>query len=439
MQKLNESVVTSIKNKINYFGDRSNLHGVGHVVSQTPIPGFKRLFWLTILVGCGVGCGRILSEALGLYTQGSVSFSADTNYLTFDTPFPAITLCEGFDTTRLTEYITVKELPPTLTPFFKEVFFYNNKYCKTCMTCKMNSTCVENFLELVKDYRLACEEMLTECWWGEQHFKCCDRFRPIQTEYGGCFVFNSRSRLTSNESMLVVNRQVGLPSLVFTAIRTVSIRVHSPDDEVSIKTDRVSEKVDLIVLASEVNVTLKAEATTSDVSINLLDPVKRGCLLVHEKPAFAQHWPFPRYSYNACVLYCRAMKQVEVCNCTHHFMPQQNGIDVCDIQGLACLYKNRDELILNYNCGCPMACEEINYETLYTTYNRKTNLSNKVVRASRVLVRLHSLPTLRVRRHAIRDLLGVVVDVGGVGGVFFGASLLSVIEIVYLLCLRRET
>ncbi|KAI8420721.1 hypothetical protein MSG28_007948 [Choristoneura fumiferana] len=344
MQKLNESVVTSIKNKINYFGDRSNLHGVGHVVSQTPIPGFKS-----------------------------------------------------------------KELPPTLTPFFKEVFFYNNKYCKTCMTCKMNSTCVENFLELVKDYRLACEEMLTECW-----------FRPIQTEYGGCFVFNSRSRLTSNESMLVVNRQ---------------IRVHSPDDEVSIKTDRVSEKVDLIVLASEVN----AEATTSDVSINLLDPVKRGCLLVHEKPAFAQHWPFPRYSYNACVLYCRAMKQVEVCNCTHHFMPQQNGIDVCDIQGLACLYKNRDELILNYNCGCPMACEEINYETLYTTYNRKTNLSNKVVRASRVLVRLHSLPTLRVRRHAIRDLLGVVVDVGGVGGVFFGASLLSVIEIVYLLCLRRET
>ncbi|KAI8420720.1 hypothetical protein MSG28_007948 [Choristoneura fumiferana] len=232
MQKLNESVVTSIKNKINYFGDRSNLHGVGHVVSQTPIPGFKS-----------------------------------------------------------------KELPPTLTPFFKEVFFYNNKYCKTCMTCKMNSTCVENFLELVKDYRLACEEMLTECW-----------FRPIQTEYGGCFVFNSRSRLTSNESMLVVNRQ---------------IRVHSPDDEVSIKTDRVSEKVDLIVLASEVN----AEATTSDVSINLLDPVKRGCLLVHEKPAFAQHWPFPRYSYNACVL---------------------------------------------------------------------------------VLVRLHSLPTLRVRRHAIRDLLGVV-------------------------------
>ncbi|KAI8420725.1 hypothetical protein MSG28_007948 [Choristoneura fumiferana] len=214
MQKLNESVVTSIKNKINYFGDRSNLHGVGHVVSQTPIPGFKS-----------------------------------------------------------------KELPPTLTPFFKEVFFYNNKYCKTCMTCKMNSTCVENFLELVKDYRLACEEMLTECW-----------FRPIQTEYGGCFVFNSRSRLTSNESMLVVNRQ---------------IRVHSPDDEVSIKTDRVSEKVDLIVLASEVN----AEATTSDVSINLLDPVKRGCLLVHEKPAFAQHWPFPRYSYNACVLYCRAMKQ----------------------------------------------------------------------------------------------------------------------------------
>ncbi|KAI8420723.1 hypothetical protein MSG28_007948 [Choristoneura fumiferana] len=153
MQKLNESVVTSIKNKINYFGDRSNLHGVGHVVSQTPIPGFKS-----------------------------------------------------------------KELPPTLTPFFKEVFFYNNKYCKTCMTCKMNSTCVENFLEL-------------------------------------------------------------------------------------------------------------AEATTSDVSINLLDPVKRGCLLVHEKPAFAQHWPFPRYSYNACVL---------------------------------------------------------------------------------VLVRLHSLPTLRVRRHAIRDLLGVV-------------------------------
>ncbi|KAI8420722.1 hypothetical protein MSG28_007948 [Choristoneura fumiferana] len=242
MQKLNESVVTSIKNKINYFGDRSNLHGVGHVVSQTPIPGFKR--WLD-------GVEQKVTKNLGVISWRRKAMNRSDWRDLLD---------------QAKAHSRIKELPPTLTPFFKEVFFYNNKYCKTCMTCKMNSTCVENFLELVKDYRLACEEMLTECW-----------FRPIQTEYGGCFVFNSRSRLTSNESMLVVNRQ--------------------------------------------------AEATTSDVSINLLDPVKRGCLLVHEKPAFAQHWPFPRYSYNACVL---------------------------------------------------------------------------------VLVRLHSLPTLRVRRHAIRDLLGVV-------------------------------
>ncbi|XP_047999748.1 uncharacterized protein LOC125236865 [Leguminivora glycinivorella] len=87
-----------------------------------------------------------------------------------------------------------------------------------------------------------------------------------------------------------------------------------------------------------------------------------------------------------------------------------------------------------------MACEEINYKAVHVAFYREPSpvSPSLVARGSRGEVRLNNLPTLRVRRHAIRDKMALVVDIGGVGGVFFGASLLSVIEIVYLLCIRRS-
>ncbi|KAL0881872.1 hypothetical protein ABMA27_001644 [Loxostege sticticalis] len=436
-RSLCSTFVEKLKNTLGYFGDNSTLHGVRYVLSLSYIPFHKRVFWLLILL-VSVGCaGHVMRQVLQLYSGGSVSYLIETDYLEFDTPFPAVTICEQVNAERVNTYIKQHKLPPTLNMFLKDVVYYNAKVCKICASCKPNQTCIEDFYGIVKAVRSSCSELLTDCWWDDKPFKCCDRFLPIETEYGVCFVFNSR--LTGNETAHSVNRKIGLPNLVFSAIQEVGIRVHSPDDMVSVGMENSLGRPVILPLITDFEVILKAEVTLSDKSVNAMPPRVRGCLFKDERPPFAREWPFKRYSYSTCMLYCRAVVQADLCNCTHHLMPKIGDVPLCNIQGLVCLSKSKESLGA-ISCNCPMSCDEVTYKPVHMfTYRHTGNVPMALTaRGTRGLVRLAQLPASRVRRAAIRHTLGLVVDIGGVGGVFFGASLLNVIEIIYLLCIRRK-
>ncbi|KPJ13203.1 Sodium channel protein Nach [Papilio machaon] len=395
-----------IKKKINFFGDKSSFHGIRHIFSRSHISWFERLFWLTILTVCSLGALVILRSSLSLYSEDAVSFSVETNYLDWDTPFPTLTICESPSTEHIKAYLVANKLPISLTNFYKEVVYWNAKYCKHCSFYKPNVTCVQDFEDQVRHMRLKCNQILTECWWDGKPFRCCDRFAAVETEYGVCYSFNS-GLTGNNSSTIIVNRRVGLPTLVFTAIEAIWIRVHGPDDVVSVMMDNALGSSASLPLVTDVEVILKAEQTVSDVSVTALHPDVRGCLYQNERPAFADKWPFKKYSYSACVLYCRAMAQYELCNCTYHVMPKIGDIPVCGIQGLICLNKNKESLE-NPTCSCPMGCEEILYKLVHKFFVRHSASGELASRGTRGKVRLAQLPSLRVRRLAIRDTLGLV-------------------------------
>ncbi|KAL4716308.1 hypothetical protein ACJJTC_014788 [Scirpophaga incertulas] len=281
--------------------------------------------------------------------------------------------------------------------------------------------------------------MLTNCWWDGKLFPCCERFLPIHTEYGVCFAFNSR--VTGNATTYTINRVIGLPVLEFTATKDIGIRIHSPDDIVSVGMENIFGRRPVDVpMITDLEVILGAEQIVSDKTLSAIPLAARGCLYSAERPAFAPHWPFRRYTPNTCMLYCRAHTQMALCNCTHHLMPRMHDMTPCDIQGLVCLSKKKGSLD-KATCECPMSCEEISYKIVHVFSNRTThNIPPEMkVRGTRGVVRIGQLPASRIRRSAIRTPIGLVVDMGGVGGVFFGASLLNVIEILYLICIRRHT
>ncbi|XP_041989012.1 sodium channel protein Nach-like [Aricia agestis] len=427
------SVINKLRDKLHYFGDMSNLHGVGHVLSTSHVPAIKRCFWAAILLACCIGAGTILKSSLELFATDAASYSVLTDYLEWDTPFPAVTVCEQSDTGRAKMYLNQTNQPSSLQTFYKEVAFWNVNYCRVCNTCRMNETCVENFIESVRRIRLKCTELLSDCWFGGIHFKCCDKFHKIQTEYGSCFVFNSA---VINSTLLTVNRRVGLPTLEFSAKELVGMRIHAPEETVSATMENILGRAASLPLVTKFDVILKVEQTVNDASVNSISPAARGCLFAHETPGF-EGWPFNRYTYSSCLLYCRGQAQDSLCNCTHHFLADIVKIPACDVEGLACLYQNKDH-ILKFKCNCPMACEDIQYKVVHVFFDRVAKAPSGVSQVTRARVRLAQLPTLRVRRFAIRDKLGLAVDIGGVGGVFFGASLLSVIEIVYLFCVRKN-
>ncbi|XP_063827142.1 uncharacterized protein LOC135076652 [Ostrinia nubilalis] len=242
------------------------------------------IFWLLILSASAACAGIVMRQVLSLYSGEAVTYLVDTNYLKFDTTFPAVTVCEQANAERVAAYTKRNKLPGTLNLFLKDMTYWSARVC-SCTGCRPGY-CTDDFLEMVKTIRAGCKELLTDCWWADEHFSCCDRFLPIETEFGTCFVFNSR--LTGNETALIVNRKIGLPNLVITAIQDVAIRVHSPDDMCTVGMENALGKPLDLPMITDFEIILTAEETLSEEFVTSMPPRVRGCLLKDERPSFVQ-------------------------------------------------------------------------------------------------------------------------------------------------------
>lgn len=61
----------------------------------------------------------------------------------------------------------------------------------------------------------------------------------------------------------------------------------------------------------------------------------------------------------------------------------------------------------------------------------------EVPRASTVVIEVANKPTIRLIRNVTFTRLDFVVSIGGIIGLFFGASILSLLEIIYIWLLRK--
>ncbi|KAJ8971224.1 hypothetical protein NQ317_008813, partial [Molorchus minor] len=57
---------------------------------------------------------------------------------------------------------------------------------------------------------------------------------------------------------------------------------------------------------------------------------------------------------------------------------------------------------------------------------------------SEIYIKMQSLPTSRFKRIVVRTTMDLVVSIGGIAGLFIGASILSIVETVYLIVLRKS-
>ncbi|CAB3236001.1 unnamed protein product [Arctia plantaginis] len=245
------------KKKIQYLSDYCSLQVLGYVLTPSPATLFKRIFWLVTILASSVCSVIVLRGALANYTSDAVSYSVETNYLEFNTPFPAITICDCWVESNkkiVEKYFNVTTVSESLVDFAKEVSFWSVKFCKQCLKCELGRTCIEDFSGLVKFIRKKCTELFVGCTWNDKPFPCCEKFLPIDTEFGTCFVFNSR--LTGSETLYTVNRKVGLHTLTFETMTKIMIRVHSSDEMLSVASDKVTSRCDILPLVSDLDLTL---------------------------------------------------------------------------------------------------------------------------------------------------------------------------------------
>lgn len=113
---------------------------------------------------------------------------------------------------------------------------------------------------------------------------------------------------------------------------------------------------------------IENDPSTREVSVE-----QRNCRYSDENILDVHHY----YSYSACSVQCRKDKQLRVCNCTSHLMPNVPVSIHCDVEGLRCLNEHYEELsvvIAGWSvnkkgvvCDCLPSCTEVDIGVVYDT------------------------------------------------------------------------
>ncbi|XP_072396345.1 sodium channel protein Nach-like [Diabrotica undecimpunctata] len=423
-----------MRKRLQYYGKESNLHALKYIANETkswPV----RLFWVFIFVTNFGAMLLVFWNSYKQFEESAVSFVTETTYLTWNTTFPAISICPiaGAEPEWVENEEFVDEEIDVQKQFISDVvYFTGNCYScyEECESCKHM-----NFTQKVLRYRKDCTRLISSCKWKDASFSCCDHFLPVETEYGICYSFNSMHTRKNGRSDLdlTMNRKTGPGEIWLQTMEDVRVYFHALEDVPFINSDPDQRRD--VMLGESVNITISVIEIDNDENVKNVPVYKRGCKFPWENEHINVH---KYYSYSTCVVQCHAENHVKLCNCTHHLMPFYNKMKYCDVDGLKCLTDNF-EIVNRLHakgtslrkpglvCDCLPSCVEPEYKVVSITKGLKSDQSE-------ILINIIGLPSTRFKRIVLRTTLDLVVSIGGAAGLFIGASLLSIVEILYLLC-----
>ncbi|GBP65403.1 Sodium channel protein Nach [Eumeta japonica] len=326
--------------------------------------------------------------------------------------------------------------------------------------------------------RSNCEATLANCSWNGKAFSCCDYFRPMDTEIGTCYAINTIQGRERNPTKfpMISNRTAGPGAIKFNVLVPGNVYVLNEEDVPSVTTlgsDVLAVGSDVFHRSStefEEAKRLKPPHKTlcfkglyfdrtfpqwveappnpqnprryitirnieNDAGARLIAPEKRKCRYTDENPLQV----YRHYSYSACTVQCRKEAQLKHCNCTNFFMPNTPEDLKCDIKGIICLNDHLNDISVlkarwssrpGLYCDCFPSCTEAEISVV------KDFKVTTTEPYATVQIELSVLPSERYRRNVVRGVLDLVVSTGGTGGLFLGASILSFVELIYILLLR---
>ncbi|XP_036324819.1 pickpocket protein 19 [Rhagoletis pomonella] len=298
------------------------------------------------------------------------------------------------------------------------------------------------YRELIGMLHQNCSYVLLECSLGGKAFNCCHYFVPFQTPYGICFLLNS---LQNNHP----NSEYWFPNVVednhaaatMRLVTQVAMEVFVINKEDIPYANLAGITVKIATPGKHTDFRISLQEMINDPDVHEVIPEHRGCRFPHE---VTPHSSFRAYSFSACMVDCIRLLQMRYCNCTmYNLLPvPRKDMPDCDYSGYLCLEKETKatpdiKMLLpwpenNETCDCLPSCVEHDLRSVmeYSPSNRKG------VKNRSIAISLSDRPTERYRRQAIRTRLDVVVTIGGILGLFLGASILSLIEFIYYFTLR---
>ncbi|XP_058826226.1 sodium channel protein Nach-like [Topomyia yanbarensis] len=403
-------------------------------VASMPTPNIwlrrlKRFYW--IIINGGLLYMTISSSYILLlsYLNNPLTFSIDTSYLHWNTTFPAVSLCQVLNDETMADILEQEigsDRNYKLDNVMSDIAFYGGT-CFSCEDCTEGRLrCPTHFSSIVEKYRFGCSELISDCFWQNDPFDCCQLFLPLQTEFGECYSINSQNSRQANKEKLVNNRKTGPGVLRFKVKEDLQIYLHDEHAVPFAYTDGTLKET--VLWGTNKEIIFKIIGMENNANVQDIPISRRDCRFPWEILNESTQL-YDSYSYSSCGVECFMAAQIKFCNCTHHLMPvlkhDQLPINICSYHGLTCLTENSVKIAKQRKqCQCSSSCLEPEYLVIHSSESEVGSQQDQVS------IRMLNLPEIKFVRNVAKTNIDIFISLGGLVGLFFGASLLSIIYVV---------
>ncbi|XP_061394358.1 pickpocket protein 19-like [Musca vetustissima] len=452
---------------------QNTIHGVNHIWEPHTKPAV-RIFWCLIVTTALIGCILLYNTVTQRHREEVLVTVVETSHLPiYEIPFPAVAICPVNHINWMRYKAAEARFLPRYAAKEAKAAFYNLMVLLDRMTFTRLSSIdeflkteniprsVENIVlsDVAKFMALRCDEIFIWCNFDNTQHDCCKIFVPEYTGRGPCLVFNSVISKESRIKQLTDNfypwraRYGGEGSGLSFRLRYNSSLVR-PGTTIpfafTVFVKEADEWSDTLfhILQKNTHNSLMVTPIITETSRNTrhIAPAKRKCVFSDEITKYDQIDGLGFHKYN-CLVRCEEKFLLNTCNCTTSMffpgIPNQPHKE-CKVSDLQCMYDHRD--IFNYlkepnqdeyindtrrgmSCDCLNNCESLLFLVKLNVLPLPNPNDTVPVISGEVYFGKNTMTKYSSRlQYTYLDLIS---NFGGILGLFLGASVLSIVEIVH--------
>ncbi|XP_011699645.1 PREDICTED: pickpocket protein 28-like [Wasmannia auropunctata] len=408
------------------YCDNTNLHGFRYI-SMGGSSIIESVLWFVVCISSIVFCVILMLRLWANYSNNPIVTTIYTSNPIWNVPFPAVTICNNNKVYRPHADLIAKDFASYLMQ--------------------------------------PCSALLLRCAWLGKIHDCGKIFKTVKSNEGFCCSFNSHYDLNvghlSNDTYYnftdfnvssedppgvrkILNvpgsgRDVGLavalniePDKYKATSRPyvgATVMIHDPIDFPDIGAHVASVQPGHVLAISVAGTSIKGMESLRSIPLE-----KRSCYFDNEVPGEV------RYSYQSCISQCISRNIYRLCGCLPFYYPEEReGIKKCYLPDINCLLHVRNFAKTRTCKRCLPQCSDMMYNIdpenmkmedvgFYSDLTYGFDINN----VSFVYVFFGDVSYVEYRKENVISWDSLLASFGGIFGLCLGGSVMSVIELAYL-------
>ncbi|XP_052567592.1 sodium channel protein Nach [Culex pipiens pallens] len=426
------------------FFENSTLHGVRYIAEEGR-PFFEKFMWFCFVATGAVAAIVIIFSLWEKFQTNPTITGLDTDFHNQEVIFPTVMVCpeRPYDERSVHDvaYVTLANYEAGSEQYepFLEVLTklsYGAVIREAVERAENFSHAKElvgrDLRKLVFKMAVRCNATFGYCRYKDEPIDCCGSFKPVYSEHGFCYSFNSRyigqeleeERNSDTKYLYETDKKWGL---TFAPLRKSDVFVHS-HNEISGWDFRPQVQWDEN-FAIDFLISMKQTYTTEDA--RQLSIGQRKCIFPDEVQL---RYYQDDYTFSGCMKECRLKKCLKYCGCIPPFYaPPVKSLRQCVASELPCLAANVGNITSIGGCQhCELGC----HNTVYDIEKYSKVMTTEAGKEPVVTIEYLTWPVIRYKREVLFGWVDLLVSFGGIAGLFLGFSLLSGVEIIYFFTMR---